>query len=59
MRIIAITSVIAFLLNVAAIICLLVSWLMAAGWLIDPGNYAAWIAAGLTFFAAAHLGWTR
>jgi len=35
-----------------------VAWFMSAGW-IDPGNYGAWLAAGLVFFIAAHLPWDR
>ncbi len=51
--------VIPLILYLAAVFCLSWAWFMSAGWLIDPGNYGAWLAAGLTAFAAAHLPWTR
>lgn len=41
------------ILLVVALVCFAVSFLLAVQWIFHGGNYPAWIAAGLFFFAGS------
>ena len=38
----------------AALVCFVVAFILAVGW-VNGGNYPAWVAGGLGLFTAAHL----
>lgn len=41
-------AAITFVIRLVAVACLAYAWVMAAGWFgVDPGNFDAWVAAGL------------